>query len=146
MTTIEFEKIVTKLATTNSIHLIDDFEEKLSENTWSKKEIMGHLIDSALNNIQRFTEIQFTEKPYRIRTYSQNEMVKANDYQNTNKQDIFDLWISLNKQILQIIKNQNSVTLKYQLILPNENKADLNFLINDYLGHFEHHLKQLYKK
>ena len=100
----------------------------------SRKEFVHRKFDDRMK--------EFADK---IRANQKNakEIVKK---KTLSKQDIFDLWISLNKQILQIIKNQNSVTLKYQLILPNENKADLNFLINDYLGHFEHHLKQLYKK
>lgn len=47
---------------------------------WSKKEILRHLIDSALNNLQRFTEVRFEPKPYLVRNYRQNELVKVNRY------------------------------------------------------------------
>jgi hypothetical protein len=35
----------------------------LNPKKWSKKQILGHLVDSGINNLQRFTEIQFEEKP-----------------------------------------------------------------------------------
>ena len=53
-------------------------EEKPESGKWSKKEILGHLIDSAINNIQRFTEIQNSEKPYVIKTYNSDALVNAN--------------------------------------------------------------------
>ena len=79
------------------------------------------MIDSALNNIQRFTEIQFFEKPYQIRQYNPDELVKANDYQNKNNQELYDLWLKLNEHISHLIKLQTEETLKFQLIYPMEN-------------------------
>src|SRR6188768_1100121 len=49
---------------------------------WSKQEILGHLIDSAINNLKRFTEIQFLPQAYTVISYQQNELVAINDYQN----------------------------------------------------------------
>lgn len=139
----EFEILLEKLNHFASAHEIPEFDVKISVNKWSKKEILGHLIDSAINNIQRFTEIQFSESLYIVRDYNQNELVKVNDYQNIDNQDLFDLCISLNKQILQLIKKLNKESLKHQLIFSNGKKADLEFLINDYIKHFQHHLKQI---
>ena len=39
---------------------------------WSKQEILGHLVDSAINNLKRFTEIQFLPQPYTVISYKQN--------------------------------------------------------------------------
>lgn len=138
-----FDLLLNKLTVICSPNSIKDFEQKLSENKWSKKEILGHLIDSAINNIQRFTEIQYTEKPYKIRPYNQNELVKWNDYQNKNNQDLYDLWLQLNNHILHIIRNQTTETLQYQVILTTGEVATLEFLIQDYLDHFYHHLQQI---
>ena len=120
-----------------------EMSQKESIDKWSKKEILGHLIDSGINNLQRFTEIQFENKPYRIRTYNQDELVKANDYQNSNTNEIVELWISINIRILNLIKNQTEKTLNYKIDLGNENISDLRFLMNDYVDHLEHHLKQI---
>lgn len=139
----KFEFVLNELAASNIFMKAIDFELKPSENKWSKKEILGHLIDSAINNIQRFTEIQTFEKPYKIKTYNPDALVKANDYQNKNNQNLYDLWLQLNEQILHIVKNQTVATLRYQLILPNGELSDLEFLITDYFDHFYYHLNQI---
>lgn len=122
---------------------IADFDAKPSETRWSKKEILGHLVDSAINNLQRFTEIQYHEKPYQIRSYNQDELVKANAYQNKDTQELFRLLTALNRQIVYLVKNQTESTLKYEVILPNQTKTDLKFIIEDYFDHFYHHLNQI---
>jgi len=118
-------------------------EEKISAEKWSKKEILGHLIDSAINNIQRFTEIQYNEKPYKIRQYNPDELVKANNYQEKDIDELFQLWLQLNKQIVFIIKNQTPVTLEYPILLPDNEVKNLQFLMTDYVDHLEHHLNQI---
>jgi hypothetical protein len=142
----KFEFVLNELTASNIFIKVTDFEIKPSENKWSKKEILGHLIDSAINNIQRFTEIQTFEKPYKIRTYNPDDLVKSNDYQNKNNQELFDLWMNLNLHILHIVKNQTNETLTYKLILPNGELSDLQFLIEDYFDHLYHHLNQINTK
>ncbi|MFY0605650.1 MAG: DinB family protein [Cyclobacteriaceae bacterium] len=110
---------------------------------WSKKEILGHLIDSGINNLQRFTELQFSSRPYIIRQYDQVGLVKANDYQNADTSEILAFWLSLNRRIASLIKSQTEQTLDYEIQLPNGDLADLRFLITDYVAHMEHHLNQI---
>lgn len=138
---LKFEFLLDNL----TLQSITDFDVKIDENKWSKKEILGHLIDSAINNLQRFTEIQYSEKPYKIRPYNQDASVKYNDYQNKNSQNLFDLWLHLNRHILEIIKNQTDNTLEYQLILPNGTLTNLQFLIEDYIDHLFYHVSQINK-
>lgn len=139
----EFELVLNRLEATFDANTIVEFEIKHTVSSWSKKEIIGHLIDSAINNLQRFTEIQYAEKPYEIRPYNQDELVKANDYQHKNNQDLFDLLIALNRQIVYVMKNQNQESLKYQIVLPTQTVTDLQFVMEDYIGHFNHHLDQI---
>lgn len=128
-------------------YLSKSSESELSQKTnpekWSKKEIFGHLIDSGINNLQRFTEIQFESKPYKIRKYNQNELVKANNYQNSEIKEITELWSSVNNRILFLIKNQTTQTLSYKIELGKNNFSDLRFLIEDYVDHMQHHLNQI---
>lgn len=119
-------------------------EAKPSPAKWSKKEILGHLIDSAIHNIQRFTEVQNQPKPYQVRPYDPDALVSANDYQHRELDELFALWKSLNLQISFIVSRQNETALKYPLILPNGEVRDLKFLIGDYVDHLEHHLDQIY--
>ena len=60
----------------------EEMDFKPTPAKWSKKEILGHLVDSGINNLQRFTEIQYQPKPYPIRGYDQDDLVRVNDYQN----------------------------------------------------------------
>jgi hypothetical protein len=92
----------------------EEMSKKLNPNKWSKKEILGHLVDSGINNVQRFTEIQFEEKPYFLRTYKQDELVQANNYQVAETKNILDLLIAINKRIINIVAHQTDETLKIQ--------------------------------
>lgn len=110
---------------------------------WSKKEILGHLIDSAINNLQRFTEIQFESTPYKIRPYKQNELVKANDYQNSETIEIINFWKSINNRISYLFSIQTEETLKAKIVFNTGEVSDLKFLMEDYVNHLEHHLNQI---
>lgn len=110
---------------------------------WSKKEILGHLIDSARYNLRRFTEIHIKPKPYQVVDYQQDELVLVNDYQRAEPKDLTMLWVGLNRQIIHVIKQQNETTLQIQAKLSNQKTTTLLFLINDYLEHMEHHVKQI---
>lgn len=121
----------------------EEMSFKKNSKKWSKKEILGHLIDSGINNLQRFTEIQFLEKPYRIRNYKQVDLVKANDYQNSEVKELLSFWLSLNKRIKEIIKSLNDETLKFKIELDDKTIVDLKFLIQDYIKHLSYHLTQI---
>ena len=122
-----------------------EFTKKKNLKKWSKKEILGHLIDSGINNLERFTEIQFVDKPYKLRQYNQNESVIVNDYQNAETSEIIGFWISINNRIKSIMKLQTEKTLNYKIELDENNLSDLKFLMNDYVKHLEHHLNQIIK-
>lgn len=67
----------------------NQWNEKLSDEKWSKKEILGHLCDSAFTNIRRFVVTQYKENENIV--YDQNFWVKAQNYQNTLTSDIINL-------------------------------------------------------
>lgn len=121
-------------------------EENLSYKTsvekWSKKEIIGHLIDSATNNHQRFIRGQFENIPEI--SYDQNKWNEFSFYQAINAQQIISFWTSYNKQLLEIIKKIPNDSLTKEVKI-KENILTLKFLITDYVEHLEHHLKQIIK-
>lgn len=112
---------------------------------WSKLEILGHLIDSAINNLKRFTEIQFFPQPYKVVSYKQNELVEVNQYQYLPLAHLLDLWKALNQQIIYVVKNIPKEKLEYSVDPQYDNKEmkSLSWIICDYVAHLEHHLKQL---
>lgn len=118
--------------------------EKKPEGKWSKKEILGHLVDSGINNLQRFTEIEFKPKPFPIRKYMQNELVIVNDYQNADLQEILNFWKAINARIEKIMAKQTAESLKYKILLEGSQIETLEFLMKDYVKHLEHHLSQIF--
>jgi len=118
----------------------DMMSEKPSPNKWSKKEIIGHLIDSATNNHHRFIRLQFEDIP-EIR-YDQNKWNEFGFYQQIDAKHIVLFWTVYNKQLIEIIKRIPTENLKKQIKV-GEDLLSLEFLINDYVEHLEHHLKQV---
>lgn len=123
----------------------DEMSKKMNPEKWSKKEILGHIVDSGINNLQRFTEIQFKEKPFALESYNQDELVKVNRYQYAEANEILDLLKAINRRIIDIIKFQTDKTLHYEIINSENEKFDLKYLIEDYVKHFENHTKQIIK-
>ena len=110
---------------------------------WSKKEILGHLVDSAIHNLVRFTEIHYVEQPYHHRPYNQTELVRLNQYQTMDINELTQLWFSINKQIIKIFKNIDKKMLDHQIILSDQSVIDLKFLMTDYVDHLEYHVNQI---
>lgn len=116
------------------------FNEKIRPEKWSKKEIIGHLIDSAANNHQRFIRGQFEDCP-EIR-YDQNKWNEYNFYQQIDSKQIIEFWKVYNLQLIEIMKRIPSENLVKQIRI-GENLVTLEFLIIDYVEHLEHHLQQV---
>jgi hypothetical protein len=118
-----------------------DFRSKPAPDKWSRQEILGHLIDSATNNHQRFIRVQFEEVPY-IR-YDQDQWVKHNHYNELPMQHVVDLWSLYHKHLLEVMKRIPAENLSRFCNTGGENPDTLEFLVNDYVVHQEHHLRQI---
>lgn len=135
--------------------LIDEVKasKKSSPEKWSAKEIIGHLIDSASNNHQRFVRAQFTDDLI-FSGYQQNDWVVAQNYQSESWKNLIELWKSFNLHILHVMKTvpelkRKQIRLKHNLhhlawkAVPENEPATLEYFMMDYVGHFNHHLNQL---
>ncbi|MBK8350841.1 MAG: DinB family protein [Saprospirales bacterium] len=142
----ELETAITKyyalLKETND----ENFSKKPALNKWSKQEELGHLIDSAQNNIQRFIRVQHEENVH-IR-YHPDNWVAMNNYQNIEKNDVVELWYLLNKQIIAILEKMPS-DKQEALMSFDVNPANKNttlFIAEDYVQHLTHHLENIVSK
>ena len=117
--------------------------KKPSPEKWSKKELIGHLIDSGINNLQRFTEIQFSTQPFKIRRYNQDELVRVNDYQNADISEIVTFLLAINRRIINVVMRQTDRSLTRRIAIDTDHHSDLRFLIQDYVDHFQHHVNQI---
>src|SRR5688572_28212730 len=68
---------------------------------WSKKEILGHLIDSATNNHHRFIRGQFEKVPFIA--YDQNKWNEYSYYNQINTEQLIQFWTSYNLQLIELI-------------------------------------------
>lgn len=122
-----------------------DFSTKPNPEKWSKQEELGHLIDSAQNNIQRFIRVQYEDNVH-IR-YNPDNWVAMNDYQNCNKNNLIELWYLLNKQIITILEKMPLD--KYDALMSFDvnpaNKNTTLFIAEDYVIHLAHHLESIVK-
>ena len=121
--------------------------ERPAEGKWSKQEILGHLIDSAINNLKRFTEIQFEPQPYRIISYKQDLLIPVNKYQELPLEHLLRLWRSLNRQIIYVVQNIPEEKLDFKVDPQYDDKEmkTLGWIICDYVAHMEHHFRQMFE-
>ncbi|MNY73667.1 hypothetical protein D3C86_2125070 [compost metagenome] len=69
--------------------------------------------------------------------------MNLNQYQTKDINELNELWFSLNKQIIRIMKSVEEEALDYKIILSDESVIDLRFLMTDYVDHLEHHINQI---
>ena len=119
-----------------------DFDFKPSPEKWSKKEILGHLVDSAANNQQRFIRVQY-ETGLKI-VYDQEKWNRLNDWQSYDKNQLINFWLLINQHLIHVIKNIPAENLLLTCNTGGKENVKLEFLINDYVVHMEHHLRQIF--
>ena len=124
----------------------EELERKPAPDKWSKKEILGHLIDSAANNHQRFVRAQFEKEPLVLVPYEQNEWNQVQKYNEVDTKFLVEFWRMYNLRILWIINNfpEAKLNLKCKSIDEREMAETVFLLIKDYVDHMDHHLGQIF--
>jgi hypothetical protein len=118
-----------------------DWEQRKAPGKWSKKEILGHLIDSAANNHQRFVRAQYADKtPI---SYDGDQWVSLEKHHEAPVQNLIGLWAFYNLHLAHIISHIPQE--KYAILFNADAKEPktLEWLIQDYVHHLVHHLKQI---
>jgi hypothetical protein len=117
-------------------------EKRPGSGKWSNKEILGHLIDSASNNHQRFVRAQLEER-ISLPGYSQNPWVEAQGYQTETWGNLVRLWSSYNLHLLHVASRIPPERLSTTCVIGDQEPVTLEFLVQDYVRHLEHHLSQI---
>ena len=110
---------------------------------WSKQEILGHLIDSASNNQQKFVRTLQAEPHVDFIGYEQNFWVDIQGYQNQNWLTIIALWENFNRHLAHIIQNTPAEKLENTISINGSQPFTLGFIMADYGEHLKHHLNQI---
>ncbi|MDA9774158.1 DinB family protein [Saprospiraceae bacterium] len=126
---------------------------KKDENSWSKKEILGHLIDSCYNNHGRFLRAESLDNLI-FEGYDQNKWVEMNNYAERDHDDIIDTFIISNLHLANLIGNipdsvMTKMTTKHNFHLTSMvtveegSERSLEYMVSDYIFHLNHHLAQI---
>lgn len=119
----------------------DDWNYRYAPNKWSKKQILGHLIDSAANNHQRFVRAQFEDIPDIV--YEQDDWVAAQRYDKSAISIVILLWENYNKHLAHIISNIPQEMHERKCNVHKDEPVTLKWLASDYIQHMQHHLNQI---
>jgi hypothetical protein len=131
----------------------DDASRRPAPGKWSSKEIIGHLIDSAANNHQRFVRARWSDDLVFL-GYAQEDWVAAQEYQAAPWEELVGLWHAYNLHLARVmaatpeaIRTRRHSRHNLHEIGWRSHAADqpgtLDFLMEDYVRHLQHHLGQI---
>jgi aryl carrier-like protein len=109
---------------------------------WSRKQELGHLIDSACNNHQRIVLAQLEEEPS-LADYDGDRWVALHNYQQMEWQQIVECWRAMNEQLVRAASAISPQAANRKLTVGKGKPITLDFLVNDYLNHLLHHLRHI---
>ena len=117
-------------------------EEPIRDEGWSRKQVLGHTIDSASNNHQRFVRAQIlTELVWP--NYDQEPWVESQGYSAAPWDDLVEFWTLYNKHLLRVVRRIPEEKTTTVCRIGDEAPMTLAELIASYVRHLEHHLKQI---
>ena len=128
-------------------------ERRPAPGKWSPREVIGHLIDSASNNHQRFVRAQFQDDLV-FPGYAQEEWVAVQRYQEVSWAELVALWRLFNLHLgrvmaavpertrLAVRRRHNLHKIAWQTV-PEDQPTTLDYFMRDYVGHLENHLRQV---
>jgi hypothetical protein len=116
--------------------------EPRGDGKWLRKEILGHLIDSAANNQQRFVRAR-SSNPFVWPGYDQDAWVAAHGYRERSWTDLVDLWAMSNEQVAAAMRSVPPDRLATSCVIGSDSAVTLDWLMHDYVRHMRHHLAQI---
>lgn len=109
---------------------------------WSRKQVMGHLIDSASNNHQRFVRAAL-QPSLEFPRYDQDGNVRVQAPQDADWPLLISLWASYNRYLAHIIAHLPASKLETVCRIGDGEPVTLGFIASDYVRHLLHHLQQI---
>ena len=120
---------------------------------WSPRELVGHLVDSASNNHQRFVRARFVDH-LDFPGYDQDEWVAGQDYAGADWASLVTLWAEFNRHLARVMQATPEAALTLQRSrhsldriafrpVPVDRPVTLEGFMQDYVEHLRHHLAGL---
>ena len=111
---------------------------RLAEDHWTLKEMIGHLVDSASNNHQRFVRLQLQEELV-FPGYGEEDWRRVSRVNDLDYRFLTDFWRSCNQFLIHLIRNMEPESLNHVWKSPGGDLT-LGFLVEDYFGHMDWHM------
>src|SRR5580692_8236670 len=109
---------------------------------WSRKQILGHLIDSAANNHQRFVRGQL-DRELITTGYAQEQWVETERFNDREWTDLVQFWLAYNRHLLHLMSHVRPESLSSIIRIGADDPVSLEFVMIDYVHHMKHHLEQI---
>ena len=109
---------------------------------WSPREVLGHLIDSASNNHQRFVRLQHSAN-LALPSYEQASWVASQAYQSRRWADLLELWSAYNRHLAHVLTHVPENTAGNRISVGGTDSVTFLWLAEDYVRHLRHHLQQI---
>jgi DinB superfamily len=106
---------------------------------WSAKQVMGHLTDSAVNNLAKIIRIQIETEPDLL-GYEQMAWVNLEHYAEREWAQVLALWFALNEHVAWTVRHIDKARLGNIGVVEGQ-RMTLGYLIEDYVAHMQHHLR-----
>ena len=131
-------------AATQRLRMISSAEAaaRPQPSAWSKKEELGHLVDSAINNYARIIRVQKENAPA-LPGYQQDAWVERQGYDDRDWRELIALWSALNEHMLAAAARIPSAALARTCTIAGSQPMTLEFVIEDYVDHMVHHLQHI---
>ena len=115
---------------------------RYGEGKWSKRELLGHLIDSASNNHQRFVRAQQIDK-LAFPSYNADPWVAVQRYHDAPWSNLLDLWLAYNRHLVHVMRAIPEDRLAMRCDIVGYGESSLGEIVVDYVDHIEHHMRQI---
>lgn len=122
-----------------------DTSVRPSSKKWSRKEILGHLLDSATNNHQRFVRASL-QGELTFPGYEQDKLVDLQKFAEMDWSFLVDLWTSYNRLLAHVLSVLPAGAATITCNIGNNPPATLEWIAQDYVEHLKHHLNQIVGK
>jgi len=132
---------------------VEEARARRAPDKWSPQEIIGHLVDSASNNHQRFVRARDRDD-LRFPGYDQVAWVKSQNYRDAPWLELIDLWETFNLHLARVMDgvpetirlrpraDHNLDAIAWETV-PADEAVTLEYFMRDYVGHLKHHLRQI---
>ena len=109
---------------------------------WTRRQVLGHMIDSATNNHQRFVRAAL-DGQYVGPGYAQDAWVEIHGYADHPWETLLELWVAVHAMLERVVSRIPEERLDVVCVIGDGAPVTLQFLIDDYIAHQRHHLEQI---